>query len=109
MNFLQINLYLNCNQIKYMRLEVNREWVKDYLNEKKKKYGSEVKEERINFLFLKNGSMVYPYNYFDDYIEAMIDAVEQGEDIDELIALVFPETIDHPIVKKKLLNMINND
>jgi len=92
-----------------MRRKTNREWVKDYLNEKKKKYGSEVKEERINFLFLKDGSMVYPYNYFDDYIEAMIDAIKQGENIDELIALVFQEKIDQPIVKDKLLNMINND
>ena len=91
-----------------MRRQINREWAKKYLDKKKKKYGSKVKEERINFLFLTDGSMVYPYNYFDDYIEAMIDAFEQGENIDELIALVFPEKVDHPIVKQKLLKLINN-
>ena len=91
-----------------MRREVNREWAKDYLNEKKRTYGSLVREERINFLFLTDGSMVYPYTYFDDYIEAMIDAIDQGENIDELIGLVFPEKVDHPIVKQKLLNLMNN-
>ena len=52
--------------------------------------------------------MVYPYDYFDGYVDAMIDAIEQGENIDELIALVFPEKVDHPIVKEKLLKLINN-
>jgi len=91
-----------------MKYKVNREWVKDYLDKKKRKYGSQVKEERINFLFLKDGSMVYPYDYFDSYIEAMIDAIEQGENIDELIALVFQEKIDQPIVKRKLLNLMSS-
>lgn len=91
-----------------MRHTVNREWAKEYLESKKRKYGSKVREERINFLFLTDGSMIYPYNYFDDYIEAMIDAVKQGENLDELIALVFPEKVDHPIVKQKLLNLMNN-
>ena len=36
------------------------------------------------------------------------DEIAKCENIDELIALVFPEKVDHPIVKKKLLNMINN-
>ena len=33
-----------------------------------------------------------PYSSFDDYIDAMIDAVENhGEDLDDMIRLVFPE------------------
>ena len=87
---------------------IDRGWSIDWLNNIKEKLGSKVKEERINFLFLKDGSMVYPYDYFDGYVDAMIDAIEQGENIDELIALVFPEKVDHPIVKEKLLKLINN-
>ena len=92
-----------------MRRKINREWAKEELENKKRKYGSKVREECINFLFLTDGSMVYPYTYFDDYIEAMIDAIEQGENIDNIISLVFPEKIDHPIVKKKLLNLMSTN
>ena len=78
------------------------------LENKRRRYADKIKEERINFWFLKDGSMMYSSEKFDSYVDAMIDAIKQGENIDELIALVFPEKIDHPIVKKKLLNMINN-
>ena len=78
------------------------------LENKRWRYKDKIKEERINFWFLKDGSMMYSSEKFDSYVDAMIDAIKQGENIDELIALVFPEKIDHPIVKKKLLNMINN-
>ena len=78
------------------------------LENKRWRYADKIKEERINFWFLKDGSMMYPYEKFDSYVDAMIDAIKQGENIDELIALVFPEKVDHPIVKKKLLNLINN-
>lgn len=73
---------------------------------KRSKYASKIKEERINFFFLEDGSMVYPTEKFDSYDDAMIDAIRKGEDIDDMIALVFPEKIDHPIVKDKLLKMI---
>ena len=86
---------------------IDRDWSIDWLNNIKEKLGSKVKEERINFLFLKDGSMVYPYSSFDGYPEAMIDAINKGEDIDDLISLVFPEKVDHPIVKKKLLKLMN--
>lgn len=65
-------------------------------------------EECKNFVFLKDGSMVYDYDKFYTYIDAMIDAVNQGEDIDRIISLVFREKIDQPIVKEKLLKIINN-
>jgi len=78
------------------------------LENKRWRYANKIKEERINFWFLKDGSMMYSSEKFDSYVDAMIDSIKQGENIDELIALVFPEKVDHPIVKKKLLNMINN-
>lgn len=65
-------------------------------------------DECKNFVFLKDGSMVYDYDKFYTYIDAMIDAVEQGEDIDRIISLIFREKIDQPIVKEKLLKIINN-
>jgi hypothetical protein len=52
--------------------------------------------------------MVYDYDKFDSYLDAMIDAVKQGEDIDRMISLIFREKIDQPIVKEKLLKIINN-
>ncbi len=65
-------------------------------------------EECKNFVFLKSGSMVYDFDKFDSYYDAMIDAIEQGEDIDTVVSLVFREKIDQPIVKEKLLKIINN-
>ena len=65
-------------------------------------------EECKNFVFLKSGSMVYDYDKFYTYIDAMIDAVEQGEDIDRIISLIFRENVDQPIIKEKLLKIINN-
>ena len=79
-----------------------------YLENRRSKYGSKIENERRNFFFLKDGSMVYPYSSFDSYVDAMIDAiVNYNEDIDDMISLVFPESIDHPIVKEKLLKLIN--
>ena len=52
--------------------------------------------------------MKYDFNKFDSYIDAMIDAVQNGEDIDTVVSLVFREKIDQPIVKEKLLKIINN-
>ena len=51
--------------------------------------------------------MVYDYDKFDDHIEAMIDAVNNGEDIDRMISLIYREKVDQPIVKEKLLKIMN--
>lgn len=72
------------------------------------RYNNKIVEECKNFVFLKSGSMVYDFDKFDSYYDAMIDAVEQGEDIDTVVSLVFREKIDQPIVKEKLLKIINN-
>lgn len=80
-----------------------------WYNAKKTKYGKKIVAERTNFFFLDDGSMVYDYNRFDSYIDAMIDAVKNhSEDLDDLISLVFSEKVDHPIVKKKMLDLLNN-
>jgi len=72
------------------------------------RYKDKIENECKNFVFLKDGSMVYDYDKFDDHIEAMIDAVNQGEDIDYMISLIYREKIDQPIVKEKLLKIIEN-
>lgn len=70
------------------------------------KYGTKIKEECKNFIFLEDDSMKYDFDKFDDYIDAMIDAVHNGEDIDKVVSLVFREKIDQPIVKEKLLKLL---
>lgn len=77
-----------------------------FMDSKREKLGKRIKEERLNFFFLTDGSMVYDCEHFDGYYDALIDAIEKGEDMDEMIALVFPEEVDHPIVKKKLTAVI---
>lgn len=72
------------------------------------RYKNKIEDECKNFVFLKSGSMVYDYDRFDDHIEAMIDAINNGEDIDRIISLVYREKIDQPIVKEKILKLINN-
>lgn len=72
------------------------------------KYGKRIKERCKNFIFLEDGSMKYDFDKFKNYIDGMIDAIENGEDIDKVVSLVFPEKIDQPIVKEKLLKIINN-
>ena len=72
------------------------------------RYKDKIENECKNFVFLKDGSMVYDYDKFDDHIEAMIDAINQGEDIDYMISLIYREKIDQPIVKEKLLKIIEN-
>ena len=71
------------------------------------KYSERIKERCKNFIFFEDGSMKYDFDKFDDYIDAMIDAVENGEDIDKVVSLVFREKIDQPIVKEKLLKLMN--
>ena len=72
-----------------------------------KRYEDKIIDDCKNFVFLKDGSMVYDYDKFDDHIEAMIDAVNNGEDIDRMISLIYKEKIDQPIVKEKLLKIMN--
>lgn len=71
------------------------------------KYKDRIIDECKNFIFLDDCTMKYDYDRFDSYIDAMIDAIENGEDIDKVVSLVFHEKIDQPIVKKKLLKLIN--
>lgn len=70
------------------------------------KYKHKIAEECKNFVLLKSGSMVYDYNRFDSYLDAMIDAIKNGEDIDIVVSLVFREKIDQSIIKEKLLKII---
>lgn len=72
------------------------------------RYKNKIEDECKNFVFLKSGLMVYDYDRFDDHVEAMIDAINNGEDIDRIISLVYREKIDQPIVKEKILKLINN-
>jgi len=76
----------------------------DYMHAK---YGDKIKEECKNFVFFEDGSMKYDFDKFNDYWEAMIDAVKNGENIDKVVNLVFREKVDWPIVKEKLLKEIN--
>ena len=73
-----------------------------------KRYRDNIVNECKNFVFIKDGSMVYDYDKFDDHIEAMIDAVKNGEDIDKMISLIYKEKIDQPIVKEKLLKIMKD-
>ena len=73
-----------------------------------KRYRDKIIDDCKNFVFLKDGSMVYDYDKFDDHVEAMIDAVNNGEDIDKMISLIYREKIDQPIVKEKLLKIMKD-
>ena len=73
-----------------------------------KRYGDKIIDECKNFIFLKDGSMVYDYDKFEDHIEAIIDAINNGEDIDRMISLIYREKIDQPIVKEKLLKIMKD-
>lgn len=74
-----------------------------------KKYSDKIIDECKNFVFLKDGSMVYDYDKFNDFIEAMIDAINKGENIDRMISLIYREKIDQPIVKEKLLKIMKDE
>ena len=69
------------------------------LEQRKRKYtgsghnGVRLREEKTNFLFLSDGSMVYDYDKFESPEDALVDAVVTGgEDLDEMISLVFSQT-----------------
>ena len=65
-----------------------------------------IKCVRVNFVFLCDGSMVYDYTRFMGYPEALVNAVEMGEDLDDMLSLIFPEKIDQRIMKNKLTGII---
>lgn len=71
------------------------------------KFGNQIVEKCKNFIILKDGSMKYDFDKFNSYLDAIIDAVKNGEDINKVISLIFREKIDQPIVKEKLLKLIN--
>jgi len=73
-----------------------------------KRYGDKIIDDCKNFVFLKDGSMVYDYDKFDDHVEAMIDAIKNGEDIDRMISLIYREKIDQLIIKEKLLKIMKD-
>lgn len=55
--------------------------------------GVRLREERKNFLFLSDGSMVYDYDRFDSADDALVDAVVNGgEDLGEMISMVYSQT-----------------
>ena len=69
------------------------------LEQRKQKYtgsghnGVHIREERTNFLFLSDGSMIYDYDRFNSTDDALVDAViAGGEELDEMISLVFSQT-----------------
>lgn len=68
-----------------------------------------IKCVRVNFVFLCDGSMVYDYTRFMGYPEALINAVEMGEDLDDMLSLIFPEKIDQRIMKQKLIGILDID
>ena len=81
-----------------------------YWENKRKKYFGKIKAERKNFLFLTDGTMVYDYCKWDSAIDALIDAVKNhGEDLDDMISLMYLEKIDQELVKSKILRLINNE
>lgn len=78
-----------------------------YIENRKSKYEGKIKAERRNFLFLKDGTMVCPNTgEINGWVDALIDAVHHGEDLDDMISLIFPEKIDHAIVKEKIQKML---
>lgn len=57
---------------------------------------TKVREQRVNILFLTDGSMVYNYDKFEDISDAIIDAVvNHGEDLDELLDLCYSQRNDN--------------
>ena len=79
----------------------------NYLPYRKKRYTKdEIKCEKTNFIFLKNGTMIYDMIAFNSYLDALIDAVKNhGEDLDEMIDLVFTSYNEN--LKPMLLREIN--
>lgn len=59
-------------------------------------YKSKTRARRANFIFLKDGSMVYDYDRFNSTEDAIIDAVKNhGEDLDDMISMCYSQTNSH--------------
>ena len=89
------NIETKVKEMKSERAEkINRQ--DDTLERKMAKYSTgtvRVREQRANFLFLTNGTLVYNYDCFADMESAIIDAVKNhGEDLDEMIDLCYSQT-----------------
>lgn len=70
------------------------------------KHKNRIKSQRTNFIFLTNGSMIYDYDKFDSYVDALVDAVKNGgEDLDDMISLVFVST--NSSLRNQLVELIN--
>ena len=63
---------------------------------------TKIREQRANFLFLTDGSLVYDYEKFNyNLMPAILDAVKNhGGNLDEMIMLCYHQVAD--IVKKYL-------
>ena len=65
------------------------------LIQKIKRYSGKpgIREQRTNILFLKDGSLTWNFEKFDDIEDAILDAVKNwGEDLDEMIKLCYSQT-----------------
>lgn len=89
--------------------EISRKHHTEYFEDEIKRHysGNKIKAKRTNFIFFNNGTMRYNIYLFDSYLDALIDAIKQGEDMDDMISLIFPEKVDHPIVKARLNFLMN--
>lgn len=71
-----------------------------------------IKCVRLNFIFLNDGTMWYDHSKFDDYFDAMVDSIIQGEDLNDMIALTHPCKRDHiPVgtcIKQELIKLIKS-
>lgn len=76
----------------------------DFMISKIKKHQNHIKCIRINFIFLDDDSFIYDYNKFNDHIQAMRNAVDYGENLKELISLIYPEKMDQGPVYQKIIN-----
>ena len=64
--------------------------------EKIKIYESRTRTRRANFIFLKDGSIVYDYDRFNSTEDAIIDAVKNhGEDLEDMISMCYSQTNSH--------------
>ena len=74
--------------------------------EKIKIYESRTRTRRANFIFLKDGSIVYDYDRFNSTEDAIIDAVKNhGEDLDDMISMCYSQTNSH--LKEFFLEELN--
>jgi len=65
-----------------------------------------IKCVRLNFIFLNDGSMWYDRSKFNDYFDAMVDSIINGEDMNDMIALTHPRIIKNFSVKNSILSDI---